>query len=501
MNFLELLRRWQRPLSSQKGSSTLQYVIIIAVGVLLAAILFMFMKDSLMQTKVEDKVTQALDGKTTPPVSQPNSEHSNEQTNGNDPINDPKPSTPPSNSSSDSDQKDEKKEGVFDWISDKWDKGTGWVSDKWDKGTKWASDTWDDGVEWASDTWNDSMDWLGDQWNQIKEGDLKRIWNDPLGYLGDMVGWEDIKETWNKITSDPLGYLKDSWNVIKDGWNAAWEDPLGTLWTLIFDKDQFMEGWHGKDENGDHIPILNRVWKVAESLPLPTKILKVGSAGKKILVHDGCGCPTGNNSNPKPSSNGDNNNQNNNSNESGTNHTRKPSGLKNGNPNFTYSVYEENGKHYIRTSDNRVIENRYHYTGPVEKTTKQGNTYTVTYDSNGFPNFDPWKKAEIHLPSDAIVGGSSDQTRFATILLKERYVKEYGSENWKDRLKNQGFTNDQIESIDKGEGSIGGKNDRKTKLTWHHHQDTGKLILVPYDLNNTFKHTGGHKIWGQQSGN
>ncbi|TCS95886.1 hypothetical protein [Hazenella coriacea] len=318
MNFLELLRRWQRPLSSQKGSSTLQYVIIIAVGVLLAAILFMFMKDSLMQTKVEDKVTQALDGKTTPPVSQPNSEHSNEQTNGNDPINDPKPSPPPPNSSSDSDQKDEKKEGVFDWISDKWDKGTDWVSDKWDKGTKWASDTW-----------NDSMDWLGDQWNQIKEGDLKRIWNDPLGYLGDMVGWEDIKETWNKITSDPLGYLKDSWNVIKDGWNAAWEDPWGTLGRLIFDKDQFMEGWHGKDENGNHIPILNRVWKVAESLPLPTKILKVGSAGKKILVHDGCGCPTGNN---KPKEN--------------TKPKEKDKSLKPGTPEHKqnrWEVYQANG--------------------------------------------------------------------------------------------------------------------------------------------------------------
>ncbi|MBA4601541.1 HNH endonuclease [Thermoactinomyces sp. AMNI-1] len=35
-------------------------------------------------------------------------------------------------------------------------------------------------------------------------------------------------------------------------------------------------------------------------------------------------------------------------------------------------------------------------------------------------------------------------------------------------------------------------------MTWHHDIETGKLILVPWDLNNAFKHTGGHKFWGQQ---
>ncbi|MCS1351667.1 HNH endonuclease [Mechercharimyces sp. CAU 1602] len=35
-------------------------------------------------------------------------------------------------------------------------------------------------------------------------------------------------------------------------------------------------------------------------------------------------------------------------------------------------------------------------------------------------------------------------------------------------------------------------------LTWHYDKETGKLILVPYDLNDSFRHTGGHKYWGQQ---
>jgi DNase/tRNase domain of colicin-like bacteriocin len=184
------------------------------------------------------------------------------------------------------------------------------------------------------------------------------------------------------------------------------------------------------------------------------------------------------------------------------NHPRKPSGLRPGNPNFSYSVFEQDGKHYIRTSDGRTIWNKYYYRGSITKTTKQGNTYTVRYDEEGFPNFLPYAKKDkdgnpiiIQLPSDAIVGRSSDQTRFATILLKERYIKRYG-DRWKEELRNEGFTEDQIESIDKGDGSIG--RDKSAKLTWHHHQDTGKMVLVPYDLNNTFKHTGGHKIWGEQ---
>ncbi|WP_244527425.1 HNH endonuclease [Lihuaxuella thermophila] len=36
----------------------------------------------------------------------------------------------------------------------------------------------------------------------------------------------------------------------------------------------------------------------------------------------------------------------------------------------------------------------------------------------------------------------------------------------------------------------------ETGLTWHHHQQTGRMILIPSDVHFAAKHTGGHKIWG-----
>ncbi|MDR7355393.1 RHS repeat-associated protein [Corynebacterium felinum] len=37
---------------------------------------------------------------------------------------------------------------------------------------------------------------------------------------------------------------------------------------------------------------------------------------------------------------------------------------------------------------------------------------------------------------------------------------------------------------------------RDHKLTWHHHQDVGRMQLVPRDLHDFARHTGGFSIWG-----
>lgn len=90
-----------------------------------------------------------------------------------------------------------------------------------------------------------------------------------------------------------------------------------------------------------------------------------------------------------------------------------------------------------------------------------------------------------------MVGRSKDQTRYATQLLKEKYP------NWREEF---GFTDSQITAIEKNLGSIGPrvKVDKYEQLTWHHDKETGKMILVPYVVNHTFKHTGGHTYWGKQ---
>lgn len=33
-------------------------------------------------------------------------------------------------------------------------------------------------------------------------------------------------------------------------------------------------------------------------------------------------------------------------------------------------------------------------------------------------------------------------------------------------------------------------------FTWHHHQEIGKMQLVPRDIHEWIKHIGGNKLWG-----
>ncbi|MFD5869437.1 HNH endonuclease [Corynebacterium sp. NPDC060344] len=37
---------------------------------------------------------------------------------------------------------------------------------------------------------------------------------------------------------------------------------------------------------------------------------------------------------------------------------------------------------------------------------------------------------------------------------------------------------------------------QKHKLTWHHHEDTGRMQMIPTELHREVKHTGGASIWG-----
>ena len=380
----------------------------------------------------------------------------------------------------------EKVSGAWNWTKDKISSAWNWAKEKLSDFKNWLDGILSKVSNVVVDTLSDIRDWFSKQIELISN-DLDRLINDTGNYLYEVFGIADFKAAWEKLTSDPLGYLKDAWNDFTATLSEIANDPLSFLFDFLFDKEMFLEALAGVDKDGKQIPLPNRILNMIDSLPSPTKILR------DLLVPDSCHCDR-----KSPA----------NRNEFPTNHPGKPVNLKRGDPDFKYEVIEKDGKHYIRTSDGREILNKYFYTGDVTKTTKQGNIYTVTYDENGFPDFEPHAKKDkdgnpvvIYLPEDAIVGTSGNQTRFATKLLKERYVKQYGEDKWKDQMRSEGFTDDQIESIDKGLSSIGAPRDYANKLTWHHDVETGKMVLVPYDLNNTFKHTGGHAIWGQQKSN
>lgn len=234
--------RMGRCVTSGKGSSTVEYVVLLAAGVLVASLLFAALSDGSIQQELKRKVMQALNGEqiaTNSGQAPPDSGNKQE----NQASNHASPSPAP------------KEAGFFGGL--------------WDAGGKLLDDT----GQWFKD---------------IYEKDIKGIWNDPWDYFLETVGWEGIKDSWNKAWDDPGQYFKDAWENTVEGWNQFWDDPLLNTAKIVFDWDQFAESWSGKDEDGNQIPILNRVWGVAESLPLPTKVLKVVSVADGIFIHDGC---------------------------------------------------------------------------------------------------------------------------------------------------------------------------------------------------------------------
>jgi hypothetical protein len=50
------------------------------------------------------------------------------------------------------------------------------------------------------------------------------------------------------------------------------------------------------------------------------------------------------------------------------------------------------------------------------------------------------------------------------------------------------FSAHQLKAIQAGDVKIPG-------LTWHHHQEFGRMLLIPSDLHQAVGHSGGFKLW------
>ena len=119
-------------------------------------------------------------------------------------------------------------------------------------------------------------------------------------------------------------------------------------------------------------------------------------------------------------------------------------------------------------------------------------TYTrdgqsVTYDTNGFPMFEA--KADLYLSPSAINSGDdAAHFREANRMLGDALRADPGL------AQRLGLNSDQVAFLTRE--SPAGRS--PPDLTWHHHQDTGRIQLVPSDVHDRFSggHTGGMRIWG-----
>ncbi len=87
---------------------------------------------------------------------------------------------------------------------------------------------------------------------------------------------------------------------------------------------------------------------------------------------------------------------------------------------------------------------------------------------------------EVQLPKDMYQETDAKQFKTCNEELKEQIKNN-------PELKSK-FTPEQIEQIENGRTPSG--------YTWHHHQQDGKMQLVPTDIHDKSAHTGGKALWG-----
>lgn len=106
----------------------------------------------------------------------------------------------------------------------------------------------------------------------------------------------------------------------------------------------------------------------------------------------------------------------------------------------------------------------------------------INFDERGFPIFDKHIKYETRISGNLSEMDSQAHMRAATRQLRSDI--EAG-------VQGNTFNDNQIKQIMSGRDKIDG-------YTWHHHQDVGRMQLLPEELNQKFGHVGGNDIWGMK---
>ncbi|WBU57677.1 HNH endonuclease [Paracoccus sediminicola] len=124
---------------------------------------------------------------------------------------------------------------------------------------------------------------------------------------------------------------------------------------------------------------------------------------------------------------------------------------------------------------------------PDGSVTYTRNGQDVTYGADGFPQFE--SKADIYLDAGKINSANkADHFRSSNEIVQQQLKQNPGL---KDEM---GLTDAQYNFIMREPPS----SKSPPGLTWHHHQDTGKMQLVNRSEHNALPggHTGGMSIWG-----
>ncbi len=104
----------------------------------------------------------------------------------------------------------------------------------------------------------------------------------------------------------------------------------------------------------------------------------------------------------------------------------------------------------------------------------------VPFDQRGLPIFDKYAVYDTHISHDlSLIQKRDIHFKAATRDLKQAINS--------GKIDPKNFNDEQLRAIQKESGRIPG-------LTWHHHQDRGRMQLVPKEFHKT-SHVGGMSMW------
>jgi hypothetical protein len=105
----------------------------------------------------------------------------------------------------------------------------------------------------------------------------------------------------------------------------------------------------------------------------------------------------------------------------------------------------------------------------------------IPFDERGFPIFDSVAAFDTRIPRD--VASIADRPlHFETATAELHDAIRMG------QIPRSRFTTEQLEAIEEGAEKIPG-------FTWHHHQDIGRMQLIPTDVHSKTGHIGGFRMW------
>jgi filamentous hemagglutinin len=104
----------------------------------------------------------------------------------------------------------------------------------------------------------------------------------------------------------------------------------------------------------------------------------------------------------------------------------------------------------------------------------------VPFDLRGFPLFEKYVIFETRIGREFFKGSRADHMREATRHLRVAIDRGEISRNF--------FTQEQLAQIESSRSKI-------KDLTWHHHQELGRMQLLPEEIHETTRHVGGFAKW------